>query len=403
MSTSTEKMRAWRGPAVLSYGYRPFFLLCALWAALVMALWILVLSDAITWTAAFDPVTWHAHSLLFGYTSALIAGFLMTAVPNWTGRFPIVGWPLAWLVGLWIVGRVAITVGAGLPPLAVAAIDLAFPVVFALAIGREIIAGRNWRNLKILGLLGLLIVANGLFHLEAAQGGHAASGLGSRLALAALILLITLIGGRIVPSFTRNWLAQRRAPVLPAQAGRFDSVCMAITVAALLSWTALPDHAVTGWLCVVAGVANVWRLVRWQGLQTLSQPLIWVLHAGYLCVALGFFTVAADVSGLLVLGAAARHVWLAGAIGLMSLAVMSRASLGHGGYPLSAGKGAVFLYLALIISVLARVLAAVFAETPGLLHIAATGWILAFGGFAVLYWPILVRPKLQARKPGGRA
>ena len=271
MTTSTEKMRAWRGPALLSYGYRPFFLLAAVWAALVMVVWILVLSGLIGWTAAFDPVSWHAHSLLFGYSTAVIAGFLMTAVPNWTGRFPIVGWPLAGLVALWLIGRLVVTLGFGLPAMAIAAIDLAFPVVFAVAIGREIVAGRNWRNLKVLALLTLLIVADLLFHIEAAQGGYAAGGLGARLALATLILLITLIGGRIVPSFTRNWLAQRRSAQLPAQADRGDDACMTITVVALLAWTVLPDHAITGALCLLAGIANVWRLLRWRGSLRLSR------------------------------------------------------------------------------------------------------------------------------------
>lgn len=399
MTTSTEKMRAWQGPALLSYGYRPFFLLAALWAALVMAIWILAISGVLSWTSGFDPVTWHAHSLLFGYSTAVIAGFLMTAVPNWTGRFPIVGWPLAGLVALWIAGRVVVSIGTGLPASAVAAVDLAFPVVLALAIGREIVAGRNWRNLKVLGLLGLLILADGLFHIEAARGGYAAGGIGARLALATLILLITLIGGRVVPSFTRNWLAQRRSAVLPAAAGRVDDVSMAITIVALLAWVALPEHAATGWLCILAGVANLVRLQRWKGLLTLSEPLVWVLHAGYLCVALGFFTIAVDILGVVALGPAAKHVWMAGAVGLMTLAVMSRASLGHGGYPLSAGRGVALLYLSLIVGVVARVLAGVFPQTLWLLHIAACGWMLAFGGFAWLYWPILVGPKLQSRRP----
>jgi uncharacterized protein involved in response to NO len=398
MTTSTEKMRAWRGPALLSYGYRPFFLLAAVWAALVMVVWILVLSGLIGWTAAFDPVSWHAHSLLFGYSTAVIAGFLMTAVPNWTGRFPIVGWPLAGLVALWLIGRLVVTLGFGLPAMVIAAIDLAFPVVFAVAIGREIVAGRNWRNLKVLALLTLLIVADLLFHIEAAQGGYAAGGLGARLALATLILLITLIGGRIVPSFTRNWLAQRRSAQLPAQADRGDDVCMTITIVALLAWTVLPDHAITGALCLLAGIANVWRLLRWCGFLTMSEPLIWVLHAGFLFVALGFFSVAADVLGVVALGPAAKHAWMAGAVGLMTLAVMSRASLGHGGYPLSAGKGAAFLYLSLIVGVIARVGAGMFPQASWLLHVAACGWILAFGGFVVLFWPVLVHPKLQARR-----
>lgn len=399
MSRSAEQMRAWRGPAILSYGYRPFFLLASIWAALVMAIWVLVISGVIAWDAGFDPVSWHAHSLLFGYSSAVVAGFLMTAVPNWTGRFPIVGWPLAGLVALWLAGRLAVTLRLGLSPVAVAVVDLAFPVALAVAIGREIIAGRNWRNLKVLGLLALLILANGWFHYDAARGEYAAGGYGARLGLATLVTLISLIGGRVVPSFTRNWLAARRATRLPAQAGYADNAAMALTILAAAGWVAAPLHPATGWLCLLAGLANLVRLARWQGLQCLSEPLVWVLHAGFLFIALGFLTTGAEALGLTSMGPAAKHVWMAGAVGLMTLAVMSRASLGHAGLPLSAGKGVALLYLALIVSVAARFLAGLLPQQSWLLHIAASGWIIAFGGFAVLYWPILVRPRGQARRP----
>ncbi len=180
MTTTTEQMRAWQGPALFTYGFRPFFLGAALWAALAMALWIAMLAGPLALPTAFDPVSWHAHEFLFGYLGAVIAGFLTTAVPNWTGRMPIVGWPLAALFATWVAGRIAIAVSAALTPGLAAAIDLVFPVLFALAIGREIVAGRNWRNLPVLGLLATFILANALFHWEAARGGYAAGGYGLR-------------------------------------------------------------------------------------------------------------------------------------------------------------------------------------------------------------------------------
>lgn len=393
MSTSAEQMRAWKGPALLSYGYRPFFLLGAIWAALAMALWVPMITGAFSLSGVFDPVSWHAHGLLFGYSSAVVAGFLMTAVPNWTGRFPIVGWQLAGLVGLWLVGRLAVTLPLGWPPLAIAALDLAFPVALALAIGREIVAGRNWRNLKVLGILGLLIVANGLYHLEAARGGYAAGGIGARLGLAALVVLIALIGGRIVPSFTRNWLVRQRAERLPASVDLWDNGAMALTILTGAVWVALPDAALTGALCLVAGAANLWRLSRWQGVQTGAEALVWVLHVGFAFVPLGFLAIGAENLGLLPMSLAGKHVWMAGAVGVMTLAVMSRASLGHAGLPLTAGRGVTWLYLALILSIIARFAAALLPGTVWLLHLAATGWILAFGGFAVLYWSILTKPR----------
>ena len=272
MTSSAEQMRAWTGPAILTYGFRPFFLGAAVWAALAMALWVPMLSGALVLPTAFDPVSWHAHEFLFGYLGAVIAGFLLTAVPNWTGRLPIVGWRLGALAALWIAGRVAVAISAAMPPAAVAAIDLAFPLALAAAIGREIVAGRNWRNLVVLGGLAVFAVGNGLFHWEAARGEYAAQGHGLRLGLAAGLMMIALIGGRIVPSFTRNWLARRgpgRLPVPPMQ--RFDRVALVVLLAALLLWVARPLDPVTGAALVLAGALHLARLARWAGDRTLTR------------------------------------------------------------------------------------------------------------------------------------
>ncbi|HSG54418.1 MAG TPA: NnrS family protein, partial [Paracoccaceae bacterium] len=185
MTTTTEQMRAWTGPAILTFGFRPFFFGAAVWAVLAMALWVPMLSGHLMLPTAFDPVSWHAHEFLFGYLGAVVAGFLLTAVPNWTGRLPIVGWRLGMLAGLWLMGRVAIAVSGDVPALPVAMVDLAFPVVFAMLIAREIVAGKNWRNLIVLAMLGVFILGNALFHWEAAQGGYAAQGYGLRLGLGA--------------------------------------------------------------------------------------------------------------------------------------------------------------------------------------------------------------------------
>jgi len=169
-TTTMQRHRAWRGPAVLSFGFRPFFLLGALWAALAMGLWVAMLAGRLTLPTAFDPVSWHAHEFLFGYLGAIIAGFLLTAVPNWTGRLPVTGWPLAGLVAAWLAGRVAVTVSQDLPPLAVALAELALVAALAVLLGREIIVGRNWRNLPVIGLLAVFGFANALFHWDAASG-----------------------------------------------------------------------------------------------------------------------------------------------------------------------------------------------------------------------------------------
>ncbi|HSG54078.1 MAG TPA: NnrS family protein, partial [Paracoccaceae bacterium] len=368
-----------------------------IWAALAMALWIAMLTGRLVLPTAFDPVSWHAHEMLFGYLGAIMAGFLLTAVPNWTGRLPIVGWPLAGLVSLWMLGRIAIAVSAHLPAILAALADLAFPLVLIGFLGREIVAGGNWRNLPVLALLAGWTIANAAFHLQAARGGFPAGGAGLRLGLAAAVMLISLIGGRIVPSFTRNWLAQQALPARPMPHGRADLAVLGLTLAALLVWVLWPDRPATAAACALAGLAHIWRLSRWSGRHTGSEALVWVLHAAYAFVPLGFLAMAAG-SLFPLYAAAEQHIWMAGAIGLMTLAVMTRASLGHAGRPLHATRAVAALYLAVMVSVAARFAAGLLPGHDWLLHLAATAWIVGFGGFAVIYWPILTQPKAAPRR-----
>ena len=394
MTTTTEQMRAWTGPAILTFGFRPFFFGAAVWAVLAMALWVPMLSGHLMLPTTFDPVSWHAHEFLFGYLGAVVAGFLLTAVPNWTGRLPIVGWRLGMLAGLWLVGRVAVAVSAGLPDVLVAMADLAFPVVFAFLIAREIVAGKNWRNLVVLAMLGVFILGNAFFHWEAANGGYAAQGYGLRLGLGAGIMMIAVIGGRVVPSFTRNWLVKRRSRALPAAPMQpFDKAALVLLALALVLWVAWPLGALTGVALALVGVLHAVRLARWAGHRTFAEPLVMVLHAGYAFVPLGALALAAEILAPGSFGmAGAQHFWMAGAIGLMTLAVMTRATLGHTGQELRAGAGTVTIYLALILSVIARVAGGVWPEFSGLLNtVAGLFWILAFGGFAVLYGALLLR------------
>ena len=394
MNTTAAQMRAWTGPTILAFGFRPFFLGAAVWAALAMVLWIGMLSGHVSLPTRFDPVSWHAHEFLFGYLGAVIAGFLMTAVPNWTGRLPIVGWRLGFLALLWLAGRVAVAISANLPAGLAPAIDLAFPMVFALAIGREIVAGRNWRNLIVLGMLAVFALANGLFHWEAGRGDYAAQGYGLRLGLGAGLMLIAVIGGRIVPSFTLNWLTRRepgRRPAPPMQ--RFDKAALLVLLAALLLWVARPMAYETGLLLAVAGVLHAARLARWAGHRTLAEPLLTVLHVGYAFLPLGALVMAVAIlwPGAIA-PAAAQHLWMAGGIGLMTLAVMTRATLGHTGQTLTAGGATVAIYLCLVLAALSRVAAGVWPDDSALFYdLSGLAWIAAFAGFAATYGPLLLR------------
>jgi uncharacterized protein involved in response to NO len=389
MTTSAEQIRAYEGPAILSYGFRPFFLAAALWAAMAVGLWLPLLAGSIRLPTGLSPIHWHVHELLFGYVPAVIAGFLLTAVPNWTGRLPVVGPPLAGLFAVWAAGRLAMLVSGLIGEVVAAAIDLAFLVVLGAIIGREIIAGENARNLRVLAVVGLLLAGNALFHAEAIL--EVGNGHGTRLGIAAAILLITLIGGRIIPSFTRNWLARQAPGRLPAPFDRFDGVAMAAGGLALGSWVVLPDHRITASLALVAAVLNVMRLARWAGERTTGEPLVLVLHVAYAFVPIGFALLSLGiVQPALILPTGAMHGWTAGAIGLMTLAVMTRASLGHTGRPLTATWPIKLIYVSAFLAALCRIIAAFAILREPLLAVSALAWVLAFGGFVIVYAPWLM-------------
>ncbi|ATF20305.1 NnrS family protein [Phaeobacter gallaeciensis] len=389
-------------PAILSYGFRPFFFLAALWAGLAMIAWIGLLSGALTLPIMLDPVSWHAKAFLFGYLSAVLAGFLLTAVPNWTGRAPLKGWPLLGLVLLWLAGRVTTLFAADLPAVVVAFVDLSFPLILGSVILREIIAGRNWRNLVVLLLLGLHTLALLLVHLETAGGGYPAHGLGMRLGLATVIGMICLIGGRIIPSFTGNWLIKTGVDARPASPMQgLDKAVLAISLPALGIWVAMPDHLAAAVALTIFAIGHLLRMGRWQGHRTAAEPLLAVLHLAYAMIPIGaVLMVMAQIPQVPLDAAAAQHLWMAGAIGMMTLAVMIRATLGHTGRPLVAGPGAKLILLALLVASVGRVVAGIGAGSPDwLYHLSATSWCAAFFGYAVVYGVAL----FSARRAAGQA
>jgi uncharacterized protein involved in response to NO len=395
MATTAEQVRSYDGPAILSYGFRPFFLLGALWAALIVAIWLPVLEGTLALPTAFTPVEWHVHELLYGYLPAIVAGFLLTAVPNWTGRLPVTGTPLLLLVLLWVAGRVAVLCSARIGAPAAAAVDLLFLAALAGIIAREILAGHNYQNAKVLALVGLLLAGNATFHAEAMLP-DGVNGYGVRIGVGAAVLLISLIGGRIVPSFTRNWLARQRPGRLPTAFTRFDVAAIASGVAAIALWIVAPDAIATAVVAFVAALVHAIRLGRWAGYRTAGEPLVLVLHVAYGFVPVGFLLLAmAIATPALVVPSGALHGWTVGAIGMMTLAVMTRATLGHTGQPLTASAATQFIYAAIGIAAVARVLTAFGIAREPLLHLSATAWVAAFGGFAVVYWPLLTRPRTR--------
>lgn len=392
------RYRPWAGPAVLSAGFRPFFLLSGLSAAIAVPIWLAVLGGHAALPTAFDPVSWHAHEMLFGFAQAAMAGFLLTAVPNWTGRMPIQGWGLGALALLFVAGRVAVACSARLGPVA-AAVDLVFPLALLAALAREVVAGRNWRNMPMLAALGAIAAANGLTHLEA-LGWAATGSLGMRLGVAVLVALIGLVGGRLIPSFTRNLLSKRGAPALPVPAGRLDAAVLALTAAALAAWTVAPEAAAVASLMGAAAVANLVRLARWQGLRTTAEPLVWALHVGFLWIPIGLGLIAIASVTSVVAPSAAIHALTGGAIAIMILAVSTRAVLSHTGRGLHAGTRTTVIYGLAAVSAVTRVAAGFTANAYWpLLLLAGSAWTAAFVLFLLVYGPMLLAPR-AASAPG---
>jgi uncharacterized protein involved in response to NO len=388
------RLRSYEGPAILSYGFRPFFLLGSIYAGLAILVWLPALNGELELVSVFVPRDWHVHEMLYGYLPAVITGFLLTAVPNWTGRLPLQGRPLLALVAIWVAGRIAVTTSAWTGWVAAGLVDVAFLLAVGMAVAREIMAGRNWGNLKVLIVLALLFAGNVTFHVEAHVNGSA--DVGMRIGIAGTVILIMVIGGRIVPSFTRNWLARENPGRLPTPFGRFDVMSTMVAGAALIAWCVAPAWSATGVFLMVAGFVQAARLARWAGERTWRDPLVLVLHVAFAFVPLGFALVGAASLALLP-ASAGIHAWTGGAFGGMTLAVMSRASLGHTGRALVASRRVRVVYALVLVATLARICASLHPQLGmPLLHVAGIAWATAFLGFALAYWPVFTGPRVSA-------
>lgn len=386
------RSRNFAGWPLFANSFRPFFLLAAIQAALSILAWLPMFYSELSVSSAFAPRDWHIHEMLYGFLPAVITGFLFTAIPNWTGRLPIQGTPLGVLLAVWLAGRVVVTVSANTGWTFALLVDAAFLALVVAAATREIIAGGNWRNLPVVGLVLALLAGNIAFHVEAHYAG--AADVSIRVGISVVVLLIALIGGRIIPSFTRNWLVKFNPGRLPVPFGRFDGAVIGCSALALITWIVAPLNAVTGILMALVGGLHVVRLARWAGDRTFRERLLVILHVGYSFVPLGFVLNAIAGFGELP-PSAGIHAWMAGAAGTMTLAVMTRASLGHTGQALTASPAIQGIYAAIVIAALTRVAAVMWpAHGDALLQIAACGWIVAFLGFAIAFGPLLAgRPR----------
>ena len=386
-----DRRRQHTGPEFLKEGFRPLFMAAGIWAALAVPVWVAVWSGLISYNGIFPPQVWHIHEMMFGFVAAAVGGFILTAVPNWTGRLPVRGMPLAGLALLWLAGRLAVWFSSSTGPIAAAAIDLLYLTALVLCVGRELFAGRNWKNAPVLGALALLLGANGLFHLDAA-GIAETGGLAIRLSIAAMALLVALIGGRVVPSFTRNWFAKNGGPEIASPMAGFDIAVLFATVIALFFWVASGEGSAAGTALVVAGLLNLARLARWRGWKTTGEGLVTILHVGYLWLSVGLTLLGVSMLYDAMTTAAALHMLTLGAMGTMTLAVMTRAILGHTGRDLHAGPATIAIYVFVTVAMILRV-AYGFAPGTGLIWASAGFWTMAFALFVWVYAPMTWRKR----------
>ena len=381
---------------VLGYGFRPFFALAALYGAASVPLWLAIWTGTLDLPSELAPSYWHAHEMLFGFTGAALAGFLLTAVPNWTGQGPVRGGALLLLVATWIAGRAAMLLSGMLDPRLVAAVDLAFFPLLAAFQAPAIVVRSARRNLVFVAILLALFTANLGVHLEALDAAETARW-GIRLGLNLFVLAVTLVGGRVVPAFTQGGLKAQGIPTAIAPLPLLDvAAILSVAAMTIAEAASAPDIAI-GALAGLATLTNLVRLLRWRGHLTLRWPLLWVLHLGMTWLVAGLSLKAAAGFGFAA-DVAALHALAAGAIGTMIVAVMSRATLGHTGRDLVAVPGSWFAYLCISAGALLRVTAALAPDAQIGLSVAGGAlWSAGFAHFLWLYGGMLLSPRPDGR------
>ncbi|MBI4814964.1 MAG: NnrS family protein [Deltaproteobacteria bacterium] len=383
-------------PAWAAKGFRPFFLLSAVFAAFIVPLWLLVLAGVVRADGHFDPISWHGHEMVFGFAVGVIAGFLLTAVANWTSRETAVGRPLMILSALWLAGRLALLAGPALPRAAVGGIDLAFLPALALTVGWPIFATRNSRNYPVFGMLTALWLANLAMHLDALGLAPGWRRRGNLAAVELVTLLILFMAARVFPMFTRNATGVETIRNLAKLDLATVASMLALTIADLLA----PGHVAGTALAGATAVLAIARCATWGARHTLRQPLLWILHVGHAWIPVGLALRVVSALTPAVPASSALHALTAGAIGCTTLGMMARVALGHTGRPLVPSRAVTIAFLLIVLAAVVRVAGTLTSESyRSALYISGGLWTLAFALFVAAYAAILCRPRLDG-KPG---
>lgn len=387
--------------ALFRLAFRPFFLLGALFSLLAMALWILSLHGTVSFTPYGGTVFWHAHEMVFGFVMAIVAGFLLTAVQNWTGIAGTRGTPLLALALLWLAARLAIAIN--LPVFITATLDLLFLPLVAWRLASPVLAIRQHRNLMFVPLLLVMTLGNGLSHLGAATGDPALAMQGIYLAAWMVVFVMTVIGGRILPMFTANGSQTARVENLPALEVAVIGITLIVVLLQGSGVAGLLPHWLNGALLLVLALLYSLRLARLRFGVTFRVPLLWSLHLAFWFLPLLYALLAwhylAPTGSWTLSKSTAMHALFVGAMGNMILAMMARVALGHTGRPLKPQPLMSLAFGAVFLAALTRVLGVgVWPGAYGVwLDIAATGWLLGYGTFVACYWPVLTRARIDGK------
>ncbi len=383
-----------QGWVPFALGFRPFFILAAVGSVLLMLVWLLVWHQNFPAADYYGRIGWHNHEMLFGYGVAVVAGFLLTAVRNWTGLDTPVGTPLALLAGVWLLGRVLPWLPV--PPLLVFLVDVALLPLVAIALFTPLWKGQNKVNRVFIPLLLAMAIANLLVHVEAMGWADQLASKGVSMMILMIVLLIMLVGGRVLPFFSRNVIPgyQIRQFALLERTG-FAAVCLLILAELFASGTVF-----TAVLYIVVGISQALRIGLWYHHNIWKMPVLWVLHTGYYWMVLGLVLMGVADLGLF-MKSAATHALTAGAIGVFTLGMMARVALGHSGRSIDVTRAMLWAFVFGHMAAVIRVFGVAWLPEHYLIWIMLSGtlWLLAFGVFSVIYLPILLRPRLDGR-PG---
>ncbi len=396
------------GPAALlfSHAFRPFFLAAGVYAVLALAAWLTWIGiHAAGAMPAFMTVAeplhlWHAHEMVFGFAAAAAGGFLLTAVPSWTGARHSKGRVLVFMFTLWCIGRIAMWGTADFPPVLVFILDLAFLPVLGLAAARQLAVQPALRNVIFLSLIGALIGGNVLYHLgrlDLIEGGMT---YGVRFGLATFVIMIMVIGGRVIPGFTTNALRRGGTvdeAALPRSRPAVNMASLVLSVTALGLYVLRLQPELVGILALLAALANAVRLAGWRGLATLNSPILWVLHLGYAWIVVGFVLLGMSSFTNWISEAAAMHAFGTGAAGTMILAIMTRASLGHTGRALDVHGSIITAYVLVSVAAVLRCFGPVALPQfyNEIMLVAGGAWMIAYGLFVIVFTPILLGPRVR--------